>query len=94
MGVGGEVVMQALAYATSAMLKFRLRLVRESGEVRLEYWLSVDDGKQIWSALRFLADRLGETGDFLQVFDESAEMVIRVGVDTARSVKAPTARPA
>lgn len=86
--------MPALAYATSAMRNFRLCLVRRSGEVRIETSLSVDDGKQIWSELRSLANRFGESGDFLQVFDESAEMVIRVGVDTARSVKAPTPIPA
>jgi hypothetical protein len=80
--------MQALAYATGTVPNFKLRLVRRSGEVRLEHWLSIDDGRQIWSVLRSFADRFGETGDFLQVFDETAEMVIRVGVDTAKSVTA------
>jgi hypothetical protein len=67
------------------MKKFRLRLINASGEIRHEHVFGSKGGSDLWRTASDSAHRLGRLGEFLQVFDEFGDMVIGVGVATARS---------
>ena len=69
------------------MKQFRLRLIGATGEIRHERCFDSAGGTDLWRVTADAADRYGRTGEFLQVFDSRGDMVIRVGVSTARGMK-------
>jgi hypothetical protein len=64
---------------------FRLRLIGECRTIHREQALKSVTGIDLWREVSFFAARYGRDGEHVQVFDEGGEMVIRVGVATARS---------
>jgi hypothetical protein len=67
------------------MRQYRLRLIGMNGEARIEKILEQPTLAAVWLELAEIAETHGLDGEFLQVFDDIGEMVIRVGVATARS---------
>jgi hypothetical protein len=72
------------------MLEYSWRLISRTGETRRQERITLPSLLSIWKALEEIADHFGNPGEVLQVFDGNGEMVIRMGVATARSI---TARP-
>jgi hypothetical protein len=76
------------------MRQYRLRLIGLNGEARIEKVMEQPTLSAVWRELAVIAEALGQAGEFLQVIDECGEMVIRVGVATARSAASETRRAA
>jgi hypothetical protein len=76
------------------MRQYRLRLIGIDGEARIEKVIVQPTLSAVWLELAVIAEALGRAGEFLQVIDECGEMVIRVGVATARSAASETRRAA
>lgn len=66
------------------MRQYRLRLIGMNGEARIEKILEQPTLTAVWLELAEIAETRGLDGEFLQVIDDNGEMVIRVGVATAR----------
>jgi hypothetical protein len=66
------------------MRQYRLRLIGMNGEARIEKILEQPTLNAVWLELAEIAETRGQDGEFLQVIDDNGEMVIRVGVATAR----------
>jgi hypothetical protein len=67
------------------MFEYNWRLIGQNGETRHQEKLTLPSPRSVWEALAEIADRFGKPGEILQVFDGTGEMVIRIGVATARS---------
>jgi len=76
------------------MPKMILRLVAADGEIRRQEAAVFPSTSAIWVALADIAQELGRPGEFLQVFDDRGEMIIRVGVATAQSAASPSRKSA
>jgi hypothetical protein len=76
------------------MRQYRLRLIGIDGEARIEKVIEQPSLSAVWRELAVIAEALGRDGEFLRVIDECGEMVIRVGVATARSAAPETRRAA
>jgi hypothetical protein len=72
--------------ATNAMLVYDWRLIGPNGETRRQEKLTLPSPLSVWKALQEIAEYFGCPGEVLQVFDEAGDMVIRMGVATARSM--------
>ena len=70
------------------MLEYSWRLISPNGETRRQEKLTLSALSSIWPILAEFADRFGKSGEVLHVIDQEGEMVIRMGVATARSVMA------
>ncbi|HUO54376.1 MAG TPA: hypothetical protein VMU18_06535 [Rhodoblastus sp.] len=70
------------------MLELSCRLVGPGGEVRRQASLTTPCLRAIWRELAAIADHFGRPGDILQVFDRNGDMIIRMGVATARQALA------
>jgi hypothetical protein len=70
------------------MLELSWRLVSQNGEMRHQANMTTPSLHDVWRELTALADRFGRPGEVLQVFDAHGEMIIRVGVATARGARA------
>jgi hypothetical protein len=70
------------------MLEYSWRLITPNGETRRQEKLTLSALPSIWPILAEVADRFGKSGEVLQVIDQQGEMVIRMGVATARSAMA------
>jgi hypothetical protein len=67
------------------MLELSWRLVGQGGEIRRQANVTMPSLRTIWSELAAVADNFGRPGEVLQVLDPNGDMIIRVGVATARS---------
>ena len=67
------------------MLELSWRLISRSGEIRRQETVTTPSLPAIWRELASVADRLGRPGEVLHVMDPQGEVIIRVGVATARS---------
>lgn len=72
--------------AINAMLEYSWRLISQNGETRHQEKLTLSAAAGVWPRLADIADRFGKPGEVLQVIDGDGEMIIRMGVATARSV--------
>lgn len=68
------------------MLEFNWRLISRTGEIRREDKLEITAFAGVWPKLADIADCFGMPGEVLQIIDGNGEMVIRMGVATARSL--------
>lgn len=68
------------------MLEFSWRLISRTGETRRQDKLELTTFSGVWPKLADIADRFGLPGEVLQIIDGNGEMVIRMGVATARSL--------
>ncbi len=68
------------------MAKFRLRLIADGRSIQNEQTIQSPGGSELWRAVSFFAANHGRDGEYVQATDEDGEMVIRVGVATARSL--------
>jgi hypothetical protein len=69
----------------NAMLEYSWRLISPNGETRHQEKVTLSTLSAVWSILAEIADRFGRPGEVLQVIDQEGQMVIRMGVATARS---------
>jgi hypothetical protein len=67
------------------MLELDWRLIGQGGEIRRQAKVTMPCLAAIWRELAAVAVKFGNPGEFLQVLDPQGEMIIRVGVATARS---------
>ena len=67
------------------MAEFRLRLISHGRSIHNEQTVQSPGGSDLWRAVSFFAANYGRDGEYVQAMDEEGEMVIRVGVATARS---------
>jgi hypothetical protein len=65
--------------------EFRLRIIGDGRTIQNEQMVQSSGGSELWRAVSFFAARFGRDGEYVQAFDQNGEMVIRVGVATARS---------
>jgi hypothetical protein len=71
--------------------KFRLQLIGVGRAIRQEQILKSVGGRELWDAVSSFAARSGRDGEHIQVFDDEGDMIISVGVATARgSSNAPS----
>jgi phasin len=67
------------------MLELSWRLISQAGEIRRQSNVMIPSLSAIWRELAAVADNFGHPGEVLQVLDPHGDMIIRVGVATARS---------
>jgi phasin len=67
------------------MLELNWRLISQAGEIRRQSNVMMPSLSAIWRELAAVADDFGHPGEVLQVLDLHGDMIIRVGVATARS---------
>jgi hypothetical protein len=65
--------------------EFRLRVIGDRRTIHNEQMVQSFDGGELWRAVAYFAARYGRDGEYVQVFDQDGDMVIRAGVATARS---------
>ena len=70
------------------MAEFRLHLISDRRSIHNEQIVQSPDGSALWRAVSFFAANHGRDGEYVQALDEEGEIVIRVGVTTARGSKA------
>jgi hypothetical protein len=75
-------------YRGRTMLELSWRLVGQGGEIRRQAHVTMPSMAAIWRELTAIADTFGRPGEVLQVFEPNGDMIIRVGVATARSAAA------
>jgi hypothetical protein len=68
------------------MLEFSWRLISRTGETRRQDKLELNAFSAVWHRLADIADRFGMPGEVLQIIDGDGEVIIRMGVATARSM--------
>lgn len=76
------------------MLIYSWRLISPNGETRHQETLTLPSLPSVWKELAAIANHFGRPGEVLQVIDGNGEMVIRMGVATARSIAARPLRAA
>lgn len=67
------------------MLELSWRLISQGGGIRRQATVLMPSLSAIWPELAAVADNFGHLGEVLQVMDPHGDMIIRVGVATARS---------
>ena len=67
------------------MLELSWRLISQGGEIRHQANVLTPSLSAIWCELAAIADNFGHPGEVLQVMDPHGDMIIRVGVATARN---------
>ncbi len=67
------------------MLELSWRLIGQGGEIRRQANFMMPSLSAIWRELAVVADKFGHPGEVLQVLDPHGDMIIRMGVATARS---------
>jgi hypothetical protein len=68
------------------MLEFSWRLISRTGETRRQDKLELTAFSAVWQKLADIADHFGRPGEVLQIIDGDGEVIIRMGVATARSM--------
>jgi hypothetical protein len=71
------------------MPEFNCRLISQSGEIRRQKCVTLPSLPAIWRELAAIAQSFGQPGEVLQVMDAGGDMIIRVGVATARCSARP-----
>jgi hypothetical protein len=68
-----------------SVAEFRLLLIGDGRAIRNERIVQSSGGSDLWRSVSSFAANYGRDGEYVQAMDEWGEMVIRVGVATARS---------
>ncbi len=69
------------------MLELSWRLVSQGGEIRRQANMTMPSLDAVWRELAAIADHFGRPGEVLQILDAHGDMIIRVGIATARSAR-------
>ena len=72
------------------MSTYRFRIVSTERAVLAEHDRHLADMPAVWCELVLLSWRVPEAGAHIEVSDEAGEMIIRVGIATARATAART----
>ena len=64
---------------------FRVLLIGDGRTIHYEQIVQSSGGSELWRSVSSFAAKNGREGQYVQAMDEWGEMVIRVGVATARS---------
>jgi hypothetical protein len=64
---------------------FRVLLIGDGRTIHYEQIVQSSGGSELWRSVLSFAAKNGRDGQYVQAMDEWGEMVIRVGVATARS---------
>ena len=67
------------------MAEFKLLLIGHGRTIHNEQIVQSSGGSELWCSVSTFAANYGRDGEYVQAMDEWGEMVIRVGVATARS---------
>ena len=67
------------------MLELSWRLISQGGEIRRQANVMMPSLSATWRELAAVANDYGHPGEVLQVLDQDGDMIISVGVATARS---------
>jgi hypothetical protein len=65
--------------------EFKLLLIGHGRTVHSEQIVQSSGGSELWRSVYSFAANHGRDGEYVQAMDQCGEMVIRVGVATARS---------
>jgi hypothetical protein len=68
-----------------SVAEFKLLLIGDGRTIHTEQMIQSSDGRELWRSVSSFAANYGRDGQYVQAIDERGEMVIRVGVATARS---------
>jgi hypothetical protein len=68
------------------MLNVHVRLIAPTGAIRHEKRLVSENHKSLWRELSQIALTDGEDGDMLRVADEHGDIIVHMGVSTARDM--------
>ena len=68
------------------MTSYCISLHRKNGTIRFEDKVELPAMEAVWRQLHVISTTIGQTGEYLEVADESGGIVIRIGVMTDKVV--------